>query len=730
MSTEITTLGVKVTQKGSAKAKKEINSIGVAGNKARKEIGLLSGTLAALSVGLITTRLVNYADAWTGLNNKLRLVTASSHKQREAMDAIFKISQRTRTSLEANATLFSRLSLGADDLNFSETELLRVTETLNKQVLIGGNNAQEASAGLVQFAQGIASGRLQGDELRSVMENLLGVQKGLISGFKKLYKEGQIDFKVTKSNIRDLASTGVLSSDLLIKALLAVTDETDAAFSQLDATIAQSIGRVSNSFLKYIGEANDVSKSSRLITGSLNVLADNLDTVINTLATAGVAYGGLKLATYAQVQANKLFATSTLITRTGLAGLGGTITKTVVKTNVLTGSMRALKAAMPFAWAFAALEAATWAFSKSTEESSLTVDKQTKFLNLYQESIEGVTKAQNQKINLDIDIDIQQIRKKLQVAQIAYQQELAEFSKQSPLVDPTGVIFKEQIEMMRLTKIYQGAIIAKEQFLNNQSENLKVDMDQHSAVLKLTTLTDKLTKKRTELQKITEAQITAEKTLAKDLKDSKITLEQYTHGINMMKTEIQNYEDVIEQIAFDKKMEKMAQSMEDSITDSLMNMGQGLDSFKDLATSIFRDIAAEMARVQIAQPLAQAGSNFLKSVVGSMFGAPIEPTTAGGGTAGLPHATFAGGGFTGSGSRSGGVDNQGGFPAILHPNETVIDHSKGQKTGGDTNIIVNYSPQVNALDPRTAATVIAENAPMVVGIIRQAFNRNGQSVAI
>ena len=51
--------------------------------------------------------------------------------------------------------------------------------TLNKQAAIGGNMAQEAASRLVQFAQGIASGRLQGDELRSVPENLLGVSDGL-----------------------------------------------------------------------------------------------------------------------------------------------------------------------------------------------------------------------------------------------------------------------------------------------------------------------------------------------------------------------------------------------------------------------------------------------------------------------------------------------------------------------------------------------------------------------
>jgi len=55
--------------------------------------------------------------------------------------------------------------------------------------------------------------------------------------------------------------------------------------------------------------------------------------------------------------------------------------------------------------------------------------------------------------------------------------------------------------------------------------------------------------------------------------------------------------------------------------------------------------------------------------------------------AAIKSTSFDGGGFTGMGARSGGVDGKGGFPAILHPNETVIDHTKGQ--GGGITIVNN-----------------------------------------
>ena len=162
--------------------------------------------------------------------------------------------------------------------------------------------------------------------------------------------------------------------------------------------------------------------------------------------------------------------------------------------------------------------------------------------------------------------------------------------------------------------------------------------------------------------------------------------------------------------AWQEAAEAMQSSMSDAITDGIM----GMKSFGDVATSILNDVARQMVKTQISDPL----SKELTSMLGDIGG--------GKGIGGL--FSFDGGGFTGYGARSGGVDGRGGFPAILHPNETVVDHTKGQGQGQIVN--VTYSPQVNALDPRTAAVVIAENAPTVVGIVQQAFNRNGRAVAL
>ena len=97
--------------------------------------------------------------------------------------------------------------------------------------------------------------------------------------------------------------------------------------------------------------------------------------------------------------------------------------------------------------------------------------------------------------------------------------------------------------------------------------------------------------------------------------------------------------------------------------------------------------------------MASGGGGFLSGVFGG--GGGFLSALFGG------KPSFAGGGFTGAGPRSGGIDGQGGFPAILHPNETVIDHTRGQRSG------MSYSPVFNiggSVTPEDLAAVRRESA--------------------
>ena len=234
---------------------------------------------ALASVGAIK----HYADTYLNLNNRLRLVTESETALIAVREQLVDISLNTRTALASNAELYSRLALSAENTGHSEQALLTVTELLNKQVAIGGNNAIEAAAGLVQFAQGIASGRLQGDELRSVLENLQGVSQGLLIGFRRLRRQGKIEFDVTRENIRDLAAEGVLSSELLLDAVLASADDTNRKFAEVDVTISGALTNIGTAALHAVSELDKA-------TGAGGALADRLQQIASGQVDEGLGW--------------------------------------------------------------------------------------------------------------------------------------------------------------------------------------------------------------------------------------------------------------------------------------------------------------------------------------------------------------------------------------------------------------------------------------------------------
>ena len=154
---------------------------------------------------------------------------------------------------------------------------------------------------------------------------------------------------------------------------------------------------------------------------------------------------------------------------------------------------------------------------------------------------------------------------------------------------------------------------------------------------------------------------------------------------------------------------------EDTIVDGLMN---GKFAFKDFANFVIK----ELLRIAIRKIVIENLVNALTAGFGGLFGGASKGMSGFRGsvnTASMPIAE--GGGFTGYGSRTGGIDGRGGFPAILHPNETVIDHTRGGAGMG-----VNITYNIQAFDSKDTLAAITENAPTISAIIEQQFNRRGR----
>jgi lambda family phage tail tape measure protein len=135
----------------------------------------------------------------------------------------------------------------------------------------------------------------------------------------------------------------------------------------------------------------------------------------------------------------------------------------------------------------------------------------------------------------------------------------------------------------------------------------------------------------------------------------------------------------------------------DALTEMAMT---GKLSFGNFAQSVLKDLVNMIIKQQMFNALAAFKGT-------SMFGSLTSFLGGGGGTANVGSVSgadlgiaFDGGGFTGAGARSGGLDGKGGFMAVLHPQESVIDHYRGQTAGG-SGVVVNVTVNAETGESKT-----------------------------
>ena len=244
--------------------------------------GIGNAAIAAIGIGSVAG-IAQMMDKWTEFNNRLKLVTASSQELKTAQSELLNIATRTGQDLDGVASVYQRFAANAKQLGISQQDTLGITETVNKAIAISGASAASASAALTQFGQALASGALRGEEFNSVMENAPSLAAAIAKG---------LDVPVGK--LRNLANTGQLTSDVLVKALQRAAKSVDDDFAKTDFTISQSMTNLKTRLVEFVGTSGESSGAVKVLSGSLNLLANNIKPVVTLLT----AWAGVKLVSW------------------------------------------------------------------------------------------------------------------------------------------------------------------------------------------------------------------------------------------------------------------------------------------------------------------------------------------------------------------------------------------------------------------------------------------------
>lgn len=274
-------------------------------DKAEKLVGNSVKTLKSSLLGLTATYLtlngasdlsktfLRNADAMTNVNSKLKLVTKSSEELLTVNDKLYNMSQLTRTSMLSNVDLYQKMATSTKSLNLSQEEMLSLTETVSKSMIVSGTSVEGATALVTQLGQAFSSDfKGVAQELGTIRDQSMSLYNAILSGLN-----------MTSDQFRKAAKDGDLSSKMIIESLQAQKNAMDESFKLMVMTYEGSVQKITNATQRLSGQIDNTfgitKKLSETISGlskdidSLEITSDTIQTFENlgkSILAVGAAY--------------------------------------------------------------------------------------------------------------------------------------------------------------------------------------------------------------------------------------------------------------------------------------------------------------------------------------------------------------------------------------------------------------------------------------------------------
>ena len=235
-------------------------------------------------------KVLDLSDQVSQTTSRLNLIVDDGGSVDNLEDKIFASANRARGAYLDTANVISKLGILAGDSFKNNDEIIAFTELMNKNFKIGGASIQEQTAGMYQLTQAMASGKLQGDEFRSIMENA------------PLLAEAIADYTgKTKGELKELSSEGLITSDVIKNAMFAAAEKTEERFERMPMTFAEAWNKMKNIAIKTfqpvltkISSVVNSSEFQEMFESFINVVSIAAQAVLELINAATWLYSVLE----------------------------------------------------------------------------------------------------------------------------------------------------------------------------------------------------------------------------------------------------------------------------------------------------------------------------------------------------------------------------------------------------------------------------------------------------
>jgi len=257
-------------------------------NKTSTIMGQARMAFLSLFAGLGIRSLAQSADSFQLLSDRMKVFTGSAEAAAETMLNLQGLASYAKTSIESLSTSYTRLALSTQELGLSQEQILGTTLALQQTFRISGATIAEATAATIQLSQGLSSGQLRGQELRSVME-----QNTLFAGM--LAEE----LGIARGQLIKFAESGKITSDVVLRTLAKNFGKLNDMASKMGVTFEQSLTISMDALRMKLHQLNQEFGLSAKFAIFAKYVVNNLGQITTAIISTGIALKAFTMTTAA-----------------------------------------------------------------------------------------------------------------------------------------------------------------------------------------------------------------------------------------------------------------------------------------------------------------------------------------------------------------------------------------------------------------------------------------------
>ena len=277
---DIAQLGIEIDTRKLKSGEKDLASFS---NSAKTATSAVAAFIGAASV----SQLIKIADGYAQMEAKVSRYTKSQIEANATLQQLTGFANKSGSAVSDAVNVFNSLTASLESVGASKSQIMTVTEEINKLGVIGGSSVDDMRNSMRQFGQSMAGGIVRAEEFNSIIENTPEIARAIAAGMG-----------VSMGQLRQDMLAGKLTSDAVFKALLSQVGATNDAFAKMPRTVSQAIGQLSNNFQVVVGELNKTTGATATLSAGLDSFSNSMlsasnytDEIVTGIELLALAYG-------------------------------------------------------------------------------------------------------------------------------------------------------------------------------------------------------------------------------------------------------------------------------------------------------------------------------------------------------------------------------------------------------------------------------------------------------